>query len=131
MQPNPNLYGQQNNSQKIRFIIVTSIVAIVVLGIAVWAIVALVSGKNKNSTAKVDTGAVQEQTDNKQKETEKKTSDTTTESTTVVIPTKTQTVEAPKEDIPSTGPEEFLPIALVLGALTTYIGSIKLAKSSF
>jgi len=41
MQPNPTLYGQQNNNQKIRFIIITSIVAIVVLGIAVWAIVAM------------------------------------------------------------------------------------------
>ncbi|MBQ9029494.1 hypothetical protein IJ114_01850 [Candidatus Saccharibacteria bacterium] len=129
MQPNPTLYGQQNNSQKIRFIIVTSIVAIVVLGIAVWAIVAMVSGKNKNNTtAKVDTVAIEDQTDKKQQETEKKSSSitSTTEGVTKTVPAQTTV----KEDLPSTGPEEFLPIALVLGFFTTYLGSRKLAKAT-
>ena len=128
MQPNPTLYGQQNNSQKIRFIIVTSIVAIVVLGIAVWAIVAMVSGKNKNTTAKVDTVAIEDQTDKKQQETEKKSSSitSTTEGVTKTVPAQTTV----KEDLPSTGPEEFLPIALVLGFFTTYLGSRKLAKAT-
>ena len=89
MQPNPTLYGHQTNSQKIRFIIITSIVAIVVLGIAVWAIVAMVSGKNKNNTtAKVETVAVSDQTDKKQQETEKKSSSvtSTTEGVTKTVP---------------------------------------------
>ena len=126
MQPNPNLYGHQNNSQRIRFIIITSIVAIVVLGIAVWAIVAMVSGKNKNNTtAKVETTAVSEQTDKKQ-ETEKKSSSvaSTTESTPKTTPAPAPEV---KEDIPSTGPEEFLPLALTAGTFAAYLASRKLA----
>lgn len=121
MQPNPTLYGHQTNNQKIRFIIITSIVALVVLGIAVWAIVAMVSGKNKNNTtAKVETATVTEQTDKKQ-ETEKKTSS--------VTPTVTPAQPAPvvQEDIPSTGPEEFLPIALTAGIFAAYLASRKLA----
>lgn len=131
MQPNPTLYGHQNNSQKIRFIIITSIVAIVVLGIAVWAIVAMVSGKNKNNTtAKVDTVAVADQTDKKQQEDEKKSSNvtSTTEGVTTTIPAQTTPAETQKDDMPSTGPEEILPFALVLGSLTTYLCSLKLAK---
>ena len=131
MQPNPTLYGHQNNSQKIRFIIITSIVAIVVLGIAVWAIVAMVSGKNKNNTtAKVDTVSVTDQTDKKQQEAEKKSSNvtSTTEGVTTTIPAQTTPAESEKEDMPSTGPEQFLPIALTAGTLVTYLGSLKLAK---
>ena len=126
MQPNPTLYGHQSNSQKIRFIIITSIVALVVLGIAVWAIVAMVSGKNKNNTtAKVETATVSEQTDKKQ-ETEKKSSSvaSTTESTPKTTPAPAPEV---KEDIPSTGPEEFLPIALTAGTFAAYLASRKLA----
>ena len=126
MQPNPTLYGHQNNAQKIRFIIITSIVAIVVLGIAVWAIVAMVSGKNKsNSTAKVETVSVTEQTEKKE---EKKTSSTTSSNGSATTPVQTTPVETKKDDIPSTGPEEILPFALVLGSLTTYFGSLKLTK---
>lgn len=129
MQSNPTLYGHQSNSQKIRFIIITSIVAIVVLGIAVWAIVAMVSGKNKNSnTAKVETVATSDQTDKKQQETEKKSSSITS-STEGVSKTVVPTQET-KEDIPSTGPEEFLPIALTAGTFATYLGSRKLAKEA-
>ena len=131
MQPNPTLYGHQNNSQKIRFIIITSIVAIVVLGIAVWAIVAMVSGKNKNNTtAKVDTVSVTDQTDKKQQEAEKKSSSvtSTTEGVSTTVPAQTTSAGSENEDMPSTGPEEILPFALVLGSLTTYLCSLKLAK---
>ena len=131
MQPNPTLYGHQNNNQKIRFIIITSIVAIVVLGIAVWAIVAMVSGKNKNNTTKVDTVAAQDQTDKKQQETEKKSSDVTSTTdgvTKTFNPTPTP-APAQKEDIPSTGPEEFLPVAFTAGTLVAYLSSRKLAKA--
>ena len=132
MQSNPTLYGQQNNSQKIRFIIITSIVALVVLGIAVWAIVAMISGKNKNTTSKVDTVAVQDQTDKKTQEAEKKSSDvtSTTEGVVKTVPAQTSTQAEPKkEDIPSTGPEEFLPIALTAGTAVAYVGSRRLAKA--
>lgn len=133
MQPNPTLYGQQNNSQKIRFVIITSIVALVVLGIAVWAIVAMVSGKNKNNTtSKVDTVAIDDQTDKKPQETEKKSSDvtSTTEGVIKTVPAETTTPapEPKKEDIPSTGPEEFLPVALTAGTAVAYLGSRKLSK---
>lgn len=133
MQPNPTLYGQQNNNQKIRFIIITSIVAIVVLGIAVWAIVAMVSGKNKNNTTKVDTVSVQDQTDKKQQETEKKSSDVTSTTEGVsktVTPAPTPApAQTENKDIPSTGPEEFLPLAMTAGTLVAYLGSRKFAKA--
>lgn len=131
MQPNPTLYGHQTNSQKIRFIIVTSIVAIVVLGIAVWAIVAMVSGKNKdNNTAKVDTTAVVDHTDKKQQETEKKSSSvtSTTEGVSKTTPAQSAPTTEVNKDIPSTGPEEFLPIALTGGTLAMYISSRKFVK---
>ena len=101
--------------------------AIVVLGIAVWAIVAMVSGKNKNNnTAKVETTAVQEQQPEKKQETEKKPSSVTT----TVTPTQPAPVVQEQEDIPSTGPEEFLPIALTAGTFATYLGSRKFAKEA-
>ena len=131
MQPNPTLYGQQNNNQKIRFIIITSIVAIVVLGIAVWAIVAMVSGKNKNNTTKVDTVSVQDQTDKKQQETEKKSSDvtSTTEGVSKTVTPTPAPAKTEDKDIPSTGPEVFLPLAMTAGTAVAYLGSRKFAKA--
>lgn len=47
---NSGYYGnQQTKGQKIRFAIVTLLVALVVLGIGVWAIVYLVSGRNRRN----------------------------------------------------------------------------------
>ncbi|MBQ6393790.1 hypothetical protein IJH74_00885 [Candidatus Saccharibacteria bacterium] len=48
--PEPNLYGQPNSkASSIKFALVTALVAIVVLGIAVWAIVFFVSGRNQKT----------------------------------------------------------------------------------
>ena len=136
MEPNPTLYGQQNNSQKVRFIIITAIVAVVILGIAVWAIVAMVSGKNKsttaNTSAETSSVAQTDQTDKTDKDSEKKSSDitATTEGVVKTVPatTENKTDSSAEKDIPTTGPEEILPAALVLGSLTTFLGSLKLVK---
>ena len=149
MEPSPALYGQQNNSQKIRFIIITAVVAVVVLGIAVWAIVAMVSGKNRNTTkvTEPDTVATQDQTDKQTESTEKQSEDitSTTEGVSTTVPAQTQTnnqasstqtqpstinstAAAKSNNLPSTGPADFLPIALLLGSLTTCLASAKLAR---
>ncbi len=41
---------------------------------------------------------------------------------------KTETVATADAPIVETGPEDFLPIALMAGMLVTYLGSRKLAK---
>lgn len=169
------LYESEDKTQRRRVIIVTSIIAIVVLCIAAWAIVAIVGSSDKNiepNTNKTEVAtddgaaaaaatAATEKTNTENKGTEKtdaeKTDAEKTETEAVVANKETDNKEtankeaANKEtdtpqatsaeknaevsyftraadEVPETGPEELLPLALVVGAIVTFIGSRKLAK---
>ena len=131
MDTNPTLYGQQSNSQKIRFIVITAIVAVVILGIAVWAIVAMVSGRNRNVSNTEDTTvATKDDTDTNvgRNKTEEKSSDITTSTDGVIAVVPAHPTTTTEDDLPSTGPEDVLPLALTLGSLTACVGSALLLK---
>lgn len=150
------LYGNPTNlkAQNIRVLIITVITALLVLGITAWGIIYAIGSDNSDESANTDTETVEIATDGKTEEktetkTEEKTevktedkakdeaADKTEEKTENVVEitnldedAATNESTAPKTDnIPKTGPEDILPLALVLGLLTAYIGSTKLAKA--
>ena len=137
-----NPYATEDKQQKIRIIIATAAIAVIVLGIATWAIIAIVGGKeNKVSDDQPAAVAVDDNTSNANntESTTVKEEETApeTEGVTVIHSTDddapTQNLPSPvitqESSVPTTGPEEILPFALVAGLFTTYLGSRKLAKS--
>ena len=156
------LYETEDKTQRRRVIIVTSIIAIVVLCIAAWAIVAIVGSSDKNIDANntktevaTDDGAAKaevveetplEKTAEKAEATTEKAEATTEKVEAPVEKNGTEAVVANNdtkvekntevsyftrtaEEVPETGPEELLPLALVVGAVITFIGSRKLAEN--
>lgn len=145
------LYESEDKTQRRRVIIVTSIIAIVVLCIAAWAIVAIVGSSDKNiesntnktevatddgaaavaaaektntenkDTEKTETEAVVANKENDNKETDNKETDTEKNA-------EVSYFTRAADEVPETGPEELLPLALVVGVIVTFIGSRKLAK---
>ena len=130
-----SIYEAEDKSQRRRVIIIATAVALIVLGIASWAIIAIVSGGQEKvantqqvavddaSTAKITT------------EKESSVSETTaplTEGVSTTTPASTQTttvVTTTQESVPNTGPEELLPIALIAGLGVAYLSSRKFVKS--
>lgn len=127
-------YGN-SKTQNLRFIIVTALVGLVILGIAIWAITFVVGNLGKksstasddatktastsvsaNSDASAMPSAISDQTEAPASTTEPSTTAPTTEGVVVVTPPTVSSV-------PDTGPEEFLPVALVAGTSVAYIAS--------
>ena len=126
-----NPYTTEDREQKVRIIIATVAIAVIVLGIASWAIIAIVGNKDGNQGAvAVDDNSVSENAP--EANTPKTEGVTTTVQPTVpVVKTAAQTTTtttAQKDNVPETGPEEILPFALVVGLITAYVSSRKLAK---
>ena len=137
MEVNP--YTNEDKEQRRRVIIVATTIAIIILGIAVWAIIAIVGNGKKTITADQPTSEVVSQTDSN------KSSQITTQPTESVAPssegvsttventtsttTRTQATAATTNQVPETGPEEILPLALVLGSATAFVSSKKLAAA--
>lgn len=142
-------YSAEDKSQRLRAIIITIAFSVIVLGIAVWAIIAIVSSRTGNNTAVQTTPVVavtEDQTapqveaavkttepdeaviaeENKAEDT--KTAEVTkpAENTETVKKTTARTTTAAKNEVPKTGPEELLPLAMVLGAGTAFAFSKKM-----
>ena len=136
------LYGEAESTkaQNIRFIVTTALVALVVLGIAVWGIIYAVGGnrgdKGENKPAEtaqtekteekttVEAASGENTSSNVVEVTDLKDEKSAKSETTAAVATTT----TENENIPKTGPEGIIPIALLLGAITTFAGSVKLAK---
>lgn len=129
-------YGN-SKSQNLRFIIVTVLVGLVILGIAIWAITFIIGnfGKkptvsttdetNNTSTSVPATSdstampsATADATESTASTTEPATTAPVTEGVVVTTPPAV-TVTA----VPETGPEEILPLALVAGTGVAYVTS--------
>ncbi|MBQ6355156.1 hypothetical protein IJJ18_01915 [Candidatus Saccharibacteria bacterium] len=133
------LYGEAENTkvQNIRFIVTTALVALVVLGIATWGIIYAVGGsrnaeEGENQPAETTQAAENTATDESAGDDVVEVTDLKGESTAETkteTETEANTVATSSENIPKTGPEGIIPIALLLGAMTTFAGSVKLAKS--
>lgn len=147
------LYGEIESvkAQNIRFIITTALVALVVLGIAVWGIIYAVGGGNRSNDKKPAEGTVSQTEQKEEPKTEEKTTveaasgentgsnvvevtslkeekagEAETEKASETVATTTTTTT--DKNIPRTGPEGIVPVALLAGALVTFAGSVKLAK---
>ena len=136
--------GKENNkTQNLRFIIVTALVGLVILGIAVWAITFVVNSGKKSNTASsaeaettsvsvnttpitsdgsampdaISSGSTEDHTDTLS--TEPVAPETEGVVTTVPVSPKVAEVSS----VPETGPEEILPLALVAGTSVAYLMS--------
>lgn len=143
MEVNP--YSTEDKEQRRRVIIVATTIAIIILGIAVWSIIAIVGGAKKNTdqvastdnqakTTEVATKPTEEEAPKTEGVSTSNTSSTTssnansansTSSTTTSNTAKPATTTSGA--VPETGPEEILPLALVLGCAAAYVSSKKLA----
>ena len=112
--------------QRVRTIAFTTAIAVIVLGIAIWAIIAIVGSRNTTEIADT-TETAKVETTSKEKTVEEQPAPVT--ETTVVKTTEPvkKTTAPAKEAVPETGPEELLPLALVAGAAAAYVSSKKLA----
>lgn len=125
-----NPYTTEDKEQKVRIIIATVAIAVIVLGIASWAIIAIVGSKNGNQEAiALDDSSVSDEAPEANTPKTEGVTVTTQPTTPVVKNTTTQTTSMQKDNVPETGPEEILPFALVIGLATAYISSKKLAKN--
>ncbi len=146
MEVNP--YSNEDKEQRRRVIIVATTIAIIILGIAVWAIIAIVGGSKKNTevaqnsdnqakTSEVATKPTEAEapktegvsTSNSNNSNTSASSNTASTSTTTNTSTTRPTTTS--SEVPETGPEEILPFALVLGFLAAYLSSKKLSKKEF
>lgn len=111
--------------QRVRTIAFTTAIAVIVLGIAIWAIIAIVGSRNTAEVADTTETAKVEAT-SKEKTVEEQPAPVTETVVKPAEPAKKPAAPA-KETVPETGPEELLPLALVAGAAATYVSSKKLA----
>ena len=129
-----NYYESDDKSQRRRVIVITTAIALIVLGLASRAIVAIVSGGQQGTADKVTvddttkTAAVSENvTETTAPVTEGVTTDGTATST-AAVSTNTSATPATRNTVPNTGPEELLPLALVAGSGVAFAASTKLKK---
>lgn len=133
------LYGAQNaKAQNIKFIITTALVALVILGIAVWSIVFIVgqqentnletSSTEESTTASVTDQISQEIVEVTESTTEPKAVEQTPETVAAASVSTASTTTTNDSSIPKTGPEDVLPLALLVGTAIAYFGSKTLAK---
>ncbi|MBR2588740.1 hypothetical protein IKE84_00090 [Candidatus Saccharibacteria bacterium] len=121
------LEGVEDKKQRQRVIIITTAIAIIVLGIAAWAIIAIVGSRSPEVPATAEIAATEDAT-SREKTVEEQPAPVTEGVTKVTEPKKQSTTATAKETVPETGPEELLPVALVAGTAAAYISSRKLAK---
>ncbi|MDO4987093.1 MAG: hypothetical protein Q4E46_02135 [Candidatus Saccharibacteria bacterium] len=130
-------YGN-SKTQNLRFIIVTVLVGLVILGIAVWAITFVIGNFSKKPAVSVDedktaTSSVSASSDSSAMPSPvANPSDTPTSTTTPsTTPSTTENavVTTPPavtvSSVPETGPEDILPFALVAGTSVAYVTSKK------
>lgn len=128
-------YNAEDKQQRTRAIIITSVIAVLVLGIAIWAIIAIVSSRNNNTAISNDNTTVAvDEGSNKKGTTDQTTNypaDNTnvpnTEGVTAQVQPQTPAPAAASQ-LTTTGPEDLLPLALVAGSAAMFISSRSLAK---
>lgn len=123
---------------KKRVIIVTLIMAVIVMALVVVIIVAATSRTKKPETASVvssGTVAVDQSEENGENIAMENPAPVSNEGDAGTIKSEPIIITVPEPEVaeestlPATGPLDLLPIALIFGSLTTYLASLKLAKS--
>ena len=135
-------YQDTEQKRKIRVVTIATVIAVVVLGLGVWLVVAAISSTKKNPEV-ATTDTVAEQKDTKKAEEEKKQGNPNASSpanqyganekpaTTATTPAVTTPTPA-RDEVPTTGPaEDMLMVALLAGVATYLIGlNINLKKQA-
>ena len=147
-----NSYGNEDKEQRRRIIIVATTIAVIILGIAVWSIIAIVGGSKKNTAEQTSQVATEDNSgkstqinskpaesnapasegvsttkDASDKNTNDKTaSDKTASSSASATSTPVVKTTTANNAVPETGPEEILPFALVAGCMVAYLSSKRL-----
>ena len=116
----------EDKEQRVRTIIITTAIAVIVLGIAAWAIIAIVGSRSSAEVADEPAVAVDDAT-SREKTVEEQPAPVTEGVTKTTAPAKPQVTT--QTTVPETGPEEILPLAMVLGLATAYVASKHLAKA--
>ncbi|MBQ3409990.1 hypothetical protein IJG66_01360 [Candidatus Saccharibacteria bacterium] len=117
-------------ARKIKIIAIATAAAVVVLAIGAWIIIAAISSVNHTE----ETAAVEETTQETKSE-ETKNTDKTAGKTTAKVPEQTTTtpvvteVDTKEENLPTTGPEDVLPLALLAGVMVALVTSGAMAKA--
>lgn len=112
--------------QRVRTIAFTTAIAVIVLGIAIWAIIAIVGSRNETEIADTSAPVVAQDATSKEQTKDEQPAPVTEGVVKTTEPVKKTTTPA-KEAVPETGPEELLPLALVAGAAAAYVSSRKFA----
>ncbi len=132
------MYNLEIEKKQRRKLIAITLCMVAVIVVLIVAIALVVAGKSSNKPAISDAEAGEfslvddsAKTEEKKTETEAKTETKAEASTIGKISTQTKPEAAPTEiatSVPSTGPEDLLPVALLLGALTTGVSALALNK---
>ena len=123
-------YTNEDKEQRRRVIIVATTIAVIILGIAVWSIIAIVGGSKKNSSTDQNTQVAVDEGQGKSSQVSAEPVEPDApaiEGVSTSAPAPAPAVVATQNEVPETGPEEILPFALVLGCITAYVSSKKLA----
>ena len=130
-------YESEEKSQRRRVIIIATLITLIVLGVAVWAIVTIISANSQIGASNTDTEvAVDDRSLNSAEapKTEGVTSETaaglsadSAKDSSAKDTTKADSTTA--TSVPETGPEDLLPLALIAGSGAAFVTSKKLAKN--
>ena len=132
-------YQDTEQKRKIRIVTIATIVAVVVLGLGVWLVVAAISSTKKNNNTVATESSVTERKDTTKPDADKQGNPTATspanqygateQKTTTTSAAATTPATPAKQEVPSTGPEDMVPVAILAGVATYLIGlNINLKK---
>ena len=123
----------EDKQQRMRTIIITTAIAVIVLGIAAWAIIDIVGSRAETEANDSTTQVALDDATSREKAAEEQPAPVTEGvSKTTEEPAKpaaTQNTAKPQSAVPETGPEELLPLALVCGLATAFVASKRLARA--
>ena len=134
-------YESEEKSQRRRVIIIATLITLIVLGVAVWAIVTIISANSQIGASNTDAEvAVDDRSLNSAEapKTEGVTAEAATSSSadsTTDSAKDSSAKDTTKADstavtsVPETGPEDLLPLALIAGSGAAFVTSKKLAKN--
>ncbi len=123
-------YELEEKSQRRRVIAIATVITIVVLGIAAWAIVSIISNDSENLAAdtKTEVAVDDRLLDPEAPAIEGVASEAAEPATESIENSTVEANLATVTSVPEAGPADLLPLALVVGSGAAFLASRKLAK---
>ena len=125
-------YQDTEQKRKIRIVTIATVIAVVVLGLGVWLVVAAISSTKKNTNPVATESSLTETTKSEKTEKEEQKGNpnatspanqygATEKTTTATTSTTTATPAPAKEEVPTTGPAEDMMLVALLAGVATYL----------